>query len=308
MRSPRILLAGLVAALALLAVPVGAASARPAPGELHPQTRENLLAGMQGEAYAYATYDAYGQVAGQRPLAALFDRTARYELDKHFAAFSRLYGLAGSNAANLQDAASGEDYEATTMYPTFAREAAAAGDQQAADLFTEIAGDEATHRDWFLQALEAITTGGTIPAGPQIEPIAIVAGPSQVSPQTRANLLTAMHGESFAHAKYLAYAQKARASGLPAVAALFERTSQVELREHFAEEANLAGLAGSDRANLQDSIAGETNEATVVYPTDADQAFAVGDRHAGKLFERTARDEARHAASFTAALDRLPPA
>ena len=41
-----------------------------------------------------------------------------------------------------------------------------------------------------------------------------------------------------------------------ALATLFSGTAQVELQEHFAGEAVLAGLVGTNAANLQDSIYG----------------------------------------------------
>src|SRR3974377_1250795 len=53
--------------------------------------------------------------------------------------------------------------------------------------------------------------------------------------QTRANLLKAMHGEAFAHAKYLLFAEHARTSGHTDIADLFERTAHTERLEHLAE-------------------------------------------------------------------------
>lgn len=297
-------------AVALLA-PAGAAGAQSAPvppagANLNQATLSNLLAAMQGESYAYAKYDAYRQVAS-RPLAGLWSRTANTELRDHFARFAAAYKLAGTNAANLQAAIAGENYETTLMYPTFAGRAAAAGDKQAAQLFNEIAADEADHRDFFGQALAAITTGGSVPSAPTVQPVKIVVSTSNVSAQTKNDLLTAMHGEAFAHAKYLAYAQAARARGSARLAQLFTGTSNVELREHFAAEANLAGLAGSSRANLLDAVSGETAEATVIYPDAAQQAYQAGDRAVGNLFMETAHDEARHATGFINALWSLVP-
>ena len=297
-------------AVALLA-PAGAAGAQTAPvppsgANLNQQTLANLLAAMQGESYAYAKYDAYRQVA-RSPLAALWSRTANTELRDHFAGFAAAYKLAGTNAANLQAAMAGENYETTTMYPTFAARAAAAGDKQAAQLFNEIAADEADHRDLFGQALAAVTTGGSIPSAPTVQPVKIVVSTSNVSAQTKNDLLTAMHGEAFAHAKYLAYAQAARASGSPGLAQLFTGTSKIELREHFASEANLAGLAGSNRANLLDAVNGETAEATAIYPAAAQQAYLAGEPAVGNLFMQTAHDEAHHATSFINALWSLVP-
>lgn len=300
-----------VAALALIPSTAATASSRPSTGSVEPSTEANVLNAMHGEAFAHAAYHAYGaqaQTEGSPQVAALYDRTARVEFDDHFTGEARLIGFVGDNAANLRDAIDGENYEATTMYPQFATEAAAAGDSDAAELFTEIAEDEATHRDYFAQALQAITdpsSGATIPTGPTAEPVDIPAGMPAVSEPTVTNLLDAMHGEAFAYAKYTLYAEHAQATHQPELAALFNRTAQVELTEHFAEEATLAGLVRDTRTNLATSIAGETYEATVMYPTYAAEAAEVGDKTAARVLRHNGRDEAHHAAAFTRALNRL---
>jgi rubrerythrin len=112
-----------------------------------------------------------------------------------------------------------------------------------------------------------------------------------------------MHGEAFAHARYLTFAQRARAQGSANLANLFQHIATVELREHFAAEASLAGIVGTDHSNLNSAIAGETDEANVLYPNAARQAYAVSERlFIANLFMRTANQEARHATHFAAAL------
>ena len=54
-------------------------------------------------------------------------------------------------------------------------------------------------------------------------------------------LSTAMHGEAFAYAKYLLYAEHARKSGNKELADLFERTANTERFEHFAEKRSSPG-------------------------------------------------------------------
>ena len=78
-------------------------------------------------------------------------------------------GIVNDNATNLRDAITGEGGEATTIYPGFADQAAAQGDQRAAAMWRELAGDEAVHRDNFQQALDALSHGGVIPAGPTVD-------------------------------------------------------------------------------------------------------------------------------------------
>lgn len=123
--------------------------------------------------------------------------------------------------------------------------------------------------------------------------------------QTKANLLTALHGEAFAFAKYMLYAEHARQQGQSDLADLFEATARTELFEHFAEEAELAGLVGDDAANLRDAIGGEAYEVETMYRTFAEQAQAAGDDAAAARFTEVRQDETHHRDAFTAVLNRL---
>lgn len=123
--------------------------------------------------------------------------------------------------------------------------------------------------------------------------------------QTQANLLTALHGEAFAYAKYMLYAEHARQQGLKELADLFEATARTELFEHFAEEAELAGLVGDDTANLREAIGGEAYEVDTMYRTFAEQAQAAGDNAAAARFVEVRQDETHHRDAFTEALNRL---
>jgi rubrerythrin len=281
-------------------------SARP-PG---PQARADLAKAMRGEAFANVSYRLYADQArreGLAPVADLFERTAKTELDEHFREAAAMSGLVGDDAANLQAAISGEGYEATTMYPRFAREAKADGDSDAAERFSEIARDEAAHRDAFDTAHRVVQTGqGTVPAAPDVEPVQASAGPSKVhAERTKTNLDTAMHGEAEAYAKYTLWGEGAADKGNPSVGRLFNGNAAVERQEHFAEEAELAGAVGTTRENLTKAIAGEKYESTTMYPTFAKRANAAGDTEAARLFSHTATDEAGHARDFEQARDGL---
>lgn len=128
---------------------------------------------------------------------------------------------------------------------------------------------------------------------------------SAMNEETRKNLMTAMHGEAFAHAKYLLYADHARQASRPELADLFRRTAQMERFAHFSEEAQLAGIVGDDAANLQDAIAGESYEIDTMYREFADQARAAGEIEAAERFEEIRRDEITHRDAFKAALANL---
>ena len=123
--------------------------------------------------------------------------------------------------------------------------------------------------------------------------------------QTQANLLTALHGEAFAYAKYMLYAEHARQQGRKELADLFEATARTELFEHFAEEAKLAELVSDDAANLREAIGGEAYEVDTMYRTFAEQAQAAGDNAAAARFTEVRQDEIQHRDAFTAALNRL---
>lgn len=123
--------------------------------------------------------------------------------------------------------------------------------------------------------------------------------------KTTENLSTAMHGEAFAYVKYLLYAEHARKNGNKELADLFEKTADTERFEHFAEEAQLAGLIGSDADNLKDAIQGESYEIDSMYLEFAQKATASGDAAAAARFEEIRHDEMGHRDAFKMALAKL---
>ncbi|WP_381356504.1 ferritin family protein [Streptomyces chlorus] len=120
--------------------------------------------------------------------------------------------------------------------------------------------------------------------------------------QTLADLATALKGEAFAHVSYDLFAAEADRQGLPAVGQLFRTTAQTELHEHLREAATLAGMVGTNAANLRQAIDGETYEHQVMYRGFADQARKDGDLKAAELFTEIAADEGRHRDAFRTAL------
>lgn len=126
-----------------------------------------------------------------------------------------------------------------------------------------------------------------------------------VNTQTKDNLLTAMHGEAFAYVKYMLFAERAHKNGRNDLAELFESTAQVERFEHFAEEAHLAGLVGSDEDNLHDAILGESYEVDIMYGDFAQQARNAGDQAVADRFGEIRRDERGHRDLYKAAAANL---
>ena len=131
------------------------------------------------------------------------------------------------------------------------------------------------------------------------------SGAGRLSENTQANLSTAMHGEAFAYAKYLLYAKAAQRNGNIELANLFAQAAKTERFQHFAEEAELAGLVGSDEDHLKDAIKGESYEVDTMYRKFAEQAKASGDKAAADRFEEIRQDEMSHRDAFKLALTKV---
>jgi rubrerythrin len=123
--------------------------------------------------------------------------------------------------------------------------------------------------------------------------------------QTRDNLLAALHGEAFAHARYRLFAETARRSGDEDLAEMFDGIAAVELQEHFAELAALAELPGADADNLKVAIQDENDEVGNTYRSFAEQAREAGELAVADRFEEIRGDERAHIDALEAALERL---
>lgn len=145
-----------------------------------------------------------------------------------------------------------------------------------------------------------VLTGGVMFFGGRV-----TARSGSLSQKTQDNLSTAMHGEAFAYAKYLLYAHQARQHGNVELANLFRKAANTERFQHFAEEAQLAGLVGSDADNLKDAIKGESYEVEAMYREFAERAAAAGDKSAADRFEEVRHDEMGHRDAFKAALEKM---
>jgi rubrerythrin len=123
--------------------------------------------------------------------------------------------------------------------------------------------------------------------------------------QTYENVVTALHGEAFAYARYMLFADAARKRGDGRLASMFEGFAAVELHEHFAELAELAGLAGADSDNIRAAIQDENLEVEVEYPRFAEQARSAGEASVAARFDEIAADEREHEKMLEQALERL---
>ena len=103
-------------------------------------------------------------------IARLFSGTAQVELREHFAGFAVLYGLVGTNAANLKDAISGETPEHTTLYQDSPGGSNPGITAPPSNLFTEAAADEGGHAAAFKTALRSLATAKVKPAAATGQP------------------------------------------------------------------------------------------------------------------------------------------
>jgi rubrerythrin len=123
--------------------------------------------------------------------------------------------------------------------------------------------------------------------------------------QTRDNVFAALHGEAFAYARYMLYAEAARESGEERLAEMLEGIGNVELREHFKELAELVGIVGADADNLTTAIQDESAEVEELYRAFAEQARLAGEDKVAARFEEIRGDEREHLRTLEGALEQL---
>lgn len=121
------------------------------------KTEANLLAAFAGESQARNKYTYYASKAkkdGYVQIAKIFEETANNEKEHAKIWFKILQGgNIGETAANLRDAAEGENYEWTDMYAGFAQTARKEGFTQIAALFEGVAKIEKEHEERFRKLL-----------------------------------------------------------------------------------------------------------------------------------------------------------
>lgn len=125
------------------------------------KTEQNLLAAFAGESQARNKYTYFASVAkkeGYEQIAALFQETADNEKEHAKIHFKFLNGI-GTTEENLKEAAGGEHYEWTEMYPEFAKTAEEEGFTAIAKMFLKIAEIEKKHEERYQQLLKNIQDG-----------------------------------------------------------------------------------------------------------------------------------------------------
>lgn len=120
--------------------------------------------------------------------------------------------------------------------------------------------------------------------------------------KTDDNLMAAFAGESQANRKYLAFAKKAEADGLPQIAKLFRAAAAAET-VHALAHFRVAGHTRDTVSNLQAAIEGEHYEFSTMYPEFIATAIAEGKKGAQSSFERANAVEQTHHALYSGALE-----
>jgi rubrerythrin len=122
------------------------------------KTEKNLLEAFAGESQARNKYTYFASKAkkeGFEQIAELFLKTAENEKEHAKLWFKELDGI-GDTVANLNAAASGENYEWTDMYDKFAKEAEEEGFPELAKKFRGVAAIERRHEERYRALLHNI--------------------------------------------------------------------------------------------------------------------------------------------------------
>jgi rubrerythrin len=140
------------------------------------QTEKNILAAFAGESQARNRYTFFASQAkkdGYVQIQEIFTETANQEKEHAKRLFKLLEGgevevaatfpagVIGTTQDNLKEAAAGENYEHTDMYPGFAKTAIEEGFEEIAEIFKAIAVAEEQHEKRYL-ALAANIANATV--------------------------------------------------------------------------------------------------------------------------------------------------
>lgn len=135
------------------------------------RTEKNILTAFCGESQArnrYSYFSSQAKKEGYVQIANIFAETANHEKEHAKRLFKLLEGgevevtasfpagVIGSTMENLEEAAGGENYEYSTMYPEFAATAREEGFAEIADIFISIAIAERYHEERYLKLLDNI--------------------------------------------------------------------------------------------------------------------------------------------------------
>jgi rubrerythrin len=122
------------------------------------KTEANLKAAFAGESQARNKYTYFASRArkdGFEQIAKMFEETAAQEKE-HAKIWCKLLDGISDTAANLKEAAAGENHEWTNMYSAFAKTAQEEGFNDVARLFEQVAAIEKAHEERYKKLLSNI--------------------------------------------------------------------------------------------------------------------------------------------------------
>jgi rubrerythrin len=135
------------------------------------KTEQNLKQAFAGESQARNKYTYFASVAkkeGYEQIAAIFLETAEQEKEHAKLHLKLLEGI-GDTAANLKEAAGGENYEWTNMYPEMAKTARQEGFEDIARLFDGLAKIEKAHEERYKKILDSLQSGRVFARSPRVK-------------------------------------------------------------------------------------------------------------------------------------------
>lgn len=119
-------------------------------------------------------------------------------------------------------------------------------------------------------------------------------------PMTEEFLKAAFAGESQAHMKYLAFAEKAEKEGKPNIANLFRAIAYAEL-VHATNHLEALGGIGDTSSNLEAAKGGEDFEIDEMYPAYLETARRQGEKKAARSMDYALEAEKIHSKLYAAA-------
>ena len=136
------------------------------------KTEKNLMEAFAGESQARNKYTYYASQAkkeGYVQISKIFEETANNEKEHAKIWFKYLHGgKVADTLTNLEDAASGENYEWTDMYARFAKEAKEEGFDELSELFTLVGKIEKSHELRYRKLAENVKSNKVFEKGSKV--------------------------------------------------------------------------------------------------------------------------------------------